>query len=132
MSTEANKKLVTEFMHVFGGGDVDKIMGMMSDKATWTVKGTLPGLSGTHSKAQFKELLAGIGSHVKGGISLTPVAFTAEGDRVAVETKSHAALHNGRVYQNEYHFLFEVRNGKIDRVVEYLDTVHTHDIFLKP
>ena len=132
MSAEANKKLVTQFMETFSGGDVNKIMSMMSDTATWEVKGKLEGLSGKHNKAQFKELLGGIAANCEGPIKLTPKAFTAENDRVAVETTSYAKLKNGRVYANEYHFLFEVKNGKIERVVEYLDTVHTHDVFLKP
>jgi uncharacterized protein len=46
-----------------------------------------------------------------------------------VETESYAKLKNGRVYNNLYHFLFIVRDGKIHQVKEYLDTVHTHEVF---
>lgn len=63
-------------------------------------------------------------------IRLTPHAFTAEGDRVAVETESYAEVKNGRVYNNHYHFLVIVRDGKIAQVKEYLDTSHTYDTFV--
>jgi ketosteroid isomerase-like protein len=37
---------------------------------------------------------------------------------------------NGRVYNNLYHFVFELSDGRIRRVKEYLDTEHTRAVFL--
>ncbi len=48
----------------------------------------------------------------------------AEGDQVAVEAESWGELKNGRVYNQEYHFLITLRDGKISAVREYLDTQH--------
>ena len=50
----------------------------------------------------------------------------------SVETESYAELNNGRIYNNLYHFLFVVKDGKIHRVKEFLDTDHTAAIFLAP
>ena len=78
-------------------------------------------------------MLGGLSDGVEGGaIRLTPEAFTAEGERVAVETESYAELKNGRTYNNHYHFVFEVRDGMIQSIKEYLDTEHTRAIFLAP
>lgn len=91
MSTleDRNKQTVTEFMEVFSGGDVDAILDRMTDDATWWVAGNIPGISGTKDKAGFKDMVSGIaGSTTSGAIRLTPLAFTAEGERVAVETES--------------------------------------------
>lgn len=66
---------------------------------------------------------------VDGGIDFTVHALTAEGDRVAAEVESHAPLVNGKVYNNHYHMLFEIRDGKIAVVKEYADTAHARDIF---
>jgi ketosteroid isomerase-like protein len=130
---DRNKAVVTEFMEVFSRGDVDGILACLSDSATWWVAGSIPGISGTKDKAGFAEMVSGIaGSTTTGAIRLTPLAFTAEGDRVAVETESYTELKNGRVYNNLYHFLFEVRDGKIDSVKEYLDTEHTTAVFVAP
>ena len=38
-------------------------------------------------------------------------------------------LNNGRIYNNLYPFLFVVRDGKVLQVKEYLDTMHTNDVF---
>jgi uncharacterized protein len=37
-------------------------------------------------------------------------------------------MKNGKTYQNKYHFLFQVRDGKIQAVKEYLDTTHANDV----
>jgi uncharacterized protein len=126
--SEKNKEIVREFMKHFSAGDMKTALGMMSDDATWWVAGNFP-LSGTKTKAQFAALLEDIGGAVPGGIHLTPKAFTAEGDRVAVETESRAEHTNGKKYKNQYHFLFEIRDGKIRAVREYLDTMHANDVF---
>jgi len=130
---EANKDLVAEFMEVFSAGDVDKILSYLSDSATWWVGGTIEGISGTKDKAAFGEMLASLsGLATTGAIRLTPHAWTAEGDRVAVETESYCELSNGRIYNNAYHFLFTLRDGRIESVKEYLDTEHTRAVFLAP
>lgn len=126
----ASKQVVTRFMATFGTGDIDAIMDSMTDDATWWIGGTIPGLSGTHDKASFRGVLSGIAENCSGPIRLTPHAFAAEGDRVAVETESYAELKNGRVYNNHYHFVFILRDGKVAQVKEYLDTMHTYDTFV--
>lgn len=131
-STEAvNKQLVSDFMEAFSTGNVEKTLAYMDESATWWIAGTMEGISGTHSKDAFRQLLSGIAAETKtGAIRLTPKAWTVEGDRVAVETESYAEVKNGRVYNNLYHFVFEVRDGKIHSVREYLDTEHTSAVFL--
>ena len=128
MSTETNKGVVREFMRRFSAGDAAGLLDMLAEDATWWVAGNFA-LSGTRSKKEFAELLTQVGGATTEGIRLTPKAFTAEGDRVAVETESHARHVNGKVYNNQYHFLFEIRDGKIRAVREYLDTMHTNDVF---
>lgn len=130
--TEASRELVLKFMEVFSSGDIDGIINMMDEDATWWVAGTMPGISGTKDREAFREMLSGISSTCKGPIKLTPKAVTAEGNRVAVETESYAEVNNGRVYNNEYHFVFVTKGDKILRVKEYLDTEHTTAVFIAP
>lgn len=118
-------------MEVFSSGDVDKILGFMSESATWWVAGEIEGISGEKDMKGFREMLSGLSQlTTNGAIRLTPHAWTAEGNRVAVETESYSELKNGRVYNNIYHFVFEIKNGKIQKVKEFLDTEHTRAIFL--
>ncbi|WP_369255357.1 nuclear transport factor 2 family protein [Geodermatophilus amargosae] len=128
-----NKQLVERFMQVFSAGDVEAILGSMTEDATWWVAGSMPGISGEVDREGFGEMLRGLSALTKAGaISLTPLAWTCQGNRVAVETESYAELLNGRVYNNLYHFVFEVRGDKIASIKEYLDTEHTTAVFLAP
>lgn len=130
---ESNKALVAEFMEVFSAGDVENVLSYLSETATWWVGGNIEGISGTKNKREFGEMLSGLSQFTKtGAIRLTPLAWTAEGERVAVETESYSELSNGRVYNNLYHFVFEVRDGRIQRIKEFLDTEHTRAVFLAP
>ena len=62
-------------------------------------------------------------------MSLHESSLVAEGDKVAAEAVSYGKLASGRVYNNYYHFLIVVRDGKIARLNEYMDTYHAKDIF---
>lgn len=66
------------------------------------------------------------------GMRVTPTGLTAEGDRVAVEAESSGETATGRTYNNQYHFLFEVRDGKIQAAREYLDTLYAKEVLLDP
>ena len=126
-----NTALVTEFMEVFSTGDVEKILSYLNPTATWWVGGTIEGISGTKNKEEFGQMLAGLSTGTTtGAIKLTPLAFTAQGDRVAVETESYSEMTNGKVYNNLYHFVFVVRDGKLETIKEFLDTEHTRAVFL--
>jgi uncharacterized protein len=52
--------------------------------------------------------------------------FHADGERVVVEETMTATLANGNHYTNDYCFVFELRDGLIHRVREYLDTARGH------
>ncbi len=132
MSAEDNKKIVLGFFENLSTGKADAMLAAMSDSATWTVMGKPENfaLAGTKTKAQFAELLKGIGSAMPKGMRVTPKALTAEGNRVAVEAESYGEHANGKVYNNQYHFLIEVQNGKIQAVREYLDTIHAKEVLL--
>jgi hypothetical protein len=132
MSAEDNKKIVLGFFENLSSGKAEAMLAMMADNATWTVMGRPEtfALAGTKTKAQFAELLKGIGAAMPKGLRVTPKACTAEGDRVAVEAESYGEHANGKVYNNQYHFLVEVRDGKIQAVREYLDTIHAKEVLL--
>lgn len=126
-----NKELIAEFMEVFSTGNVEKILSFLSPSATWWVGGTIDGISGTKNKAEFGEMLSGLSATTKSGaIALTPLAWTVQGDRVAVETESYAEMENGKTYNNLYHFVFVIEDGLIESVKEFLDTEHTRAVFL--
>ena len=108
-------------------GNGAAVLDALSDSATWWIQGNFP-LSGTRTKAEFAKLLGELGASIDGGLSLRVKGVTAEGERVAVEAESFAKMKSGKTYQNHYHFLVEVRDGKIQAVREYLDTIHANEV----
>lgn len=48
--------------------------------------------------------------------------IVSEGNVVVVEHQLSATLPNGRHYVNDYCFVYEVREGKVFRIREYMDT----------
>ncbi|MES2937138.1 MAG: nuclear transport factor 2 family protein [Pseudomonadota bacterium] len=46
----------------------------------------------------------------------------AQGDTVVVEHRMSAVLPDGRDYVNDYCFIYEVRDGQVWRIREYMDT----------
>src|SRR3546814_13365957 len=57
------------------------------------------------------------------------IGTTAEGDRVAIESRGNFEFEDGRVYRNSYHHLFIVRDNQVVKVHEYLDTALTARVF---
>lgn len=128
MSIEDNKALVTKFWQVFSAGKYDEVLAMLAEDATWWVAGTTL-LSNTYSKSEFAALLGQVTPQAPKGLSVTPTALCAEGERVSVEAVSYGEITNGRVYKNEYHFMMVIRNGKFVSIREYLDTEHVTATF---
>ncbi len=132
MNVEHNKKTVIEFLDRFSAGDVPGVLGLMSDTATWKVMGREGGLplSGEMDKDGIARLMNTVKDKLPQGMKLTPTGWTAEGDRVAVEVESFGRKANGTIYQNLYHFLFELTDGQITLIREYKDTLHVKSVFI--
>jgi ketosteroid isomerase-like protein len=127
---QKNKEIVMGFLEAFSAGDVPGVAARLHDEGTWWVAGTIEGLSGTYSKEQMVSLLPNFTTIYKeGALRITPRQMTAEGDRVAVEAEGYAELNNGRVYKPHYHFLFQIADGKVKLVKEYMDTHHAYATF---
>lgn len=127
---EKNKAAVTRFLEVFSEGNVEKILDSLTDDVTWWVSGKLEGMSGSYDKVGFGQLIGGVADVYKAPLRITPLSMIADGNRVAVETSSYAELKDGRVYNPDGHFLFEVASdGRMAVVHEYLDTKHAYDTF---
>ncbi|HEX5586664.1 MAG TPA: ketosteroid isomerase, partial [Acidimicrobiia bacterium] len=64
------------------------------------------------------------GTMLEAPIRQQVLLMTAEEDRVAVVSEGHAVTLDGVPYDNMYHFLFELRDGRIAAVWEFNDTEH--------
>ena len=125
MSIQNNKRTVREYLAHFRNAAISNLLDAMDEDATWWILGE-PHLfpsAGTKSKADMERIWGGLFRHMKDGLEMTVIGMVAEEDKVAAEIRSHAELTDGRLYENQYHMLFTLRQGKIVEVREYADTL---------
>lgn len=124
MSTEDhNRNLVLRLMAALDKCDVDTLRTIIAADAEWYVSGV-----GTMDR---ETLIANL-QQMLGGAKVahtTIVATTAEGERVAVESRGNFEFVDGRTYRNHYHHLFTVRGDQVVGVREYLDLQETERVF---
>ena len=126
-TAESNKATVSRFFEALNAGDVDAIVAAYAeDGCVQTMGNTL--ISGVFGKQQIADTAGGIFDVFPKGLRFDIQAMTAEGDRVAVEATSEGEHVSGQTYSNEYHFLFEFKNGKLLRLKEYMDTEMVTDV----
>ncbi len=118
---ETNKQLVRRFMGAFSSCDIDLWASMLADDATWEIMGNCV-MSGLRNKAEIVEATRGFVKVFPEGIQINDPKFTAEGNRVAMEYRGGATSVTGAPYNNTYHLLFVIRDGKIKEGREYACT----------
>ena len=132
MSTEQNKATAKKFLAVMSAHeDMAWLEENMCEDATyWTCgKPHLLGSAGTRQKRGFIDWARHPSIFVDGGAKVGYGQCTAEGDRVALESQTRGTLPDGRIYTNEYHYLFTFRDGKVLEVKEYMDTQAAAEFF---
>jgi ketosteroid isomerase-like protein len=131
MTVQENKQAVLEFCAHFKKAASADLLAALSEDATWWILGK-PDLfsgAGTKSKADMERIWGNLFAHMQHGLEMRVIGMVAEGDKVAAEIRSHADLTDGRVYENQYHMLFTIRQGKIVEVKEYADTLLIAHLF---
>ena len=119
----SNRQLVLDTLEAFSAGDLTAVMHNLADDVTWTFFGTHRFAGCFHGKDELsKGLFEVVGSVLKSGIVVQINAVTAEGARVVVEAKGRAESLGGLEYNNDYCLVFELADGKIQHVRQYLDS----------
>ena len=128
MSTiDDNKRFVRQFFDAMSQGDVAKLVGAYAeDGSVQTMGNTL--ISGTFNRDAIAAAADGIFDVFPNGIEFTIKDMVAEGNKVAVEASSSGEHVSGQTYANQYHFLFEIIDGKLKSLKEYLDTEVVTDV----
>jgi ketosteroid isomerase-like protein len=126
-SIEENKQFVRDFFTALSAGDVEQIVAAYAeDGELHTMGNTL--ISGVASRDDIAAAAGGIYEVFPHGLNFTIKDMVAEGDKVAVEAESEGEHVSGQTYANQYHFLFEIRDGKLVCLKEYMDTELVTDV----
>ena len=123
MSTAENKKLLESIFSALSVGNSRPFVEAMADDFSWTVTGTTKWSKRyTGKSVVLGELFGTLTSRVDGRIKTIPDRFIAEGELVVVEAHGSNTTKSGKPYNNRYCFVFQVSDGKLKEVTEYLDT----------
>ncbi|MBN7796726.1 nuclear transport factor 2 family protein [Parahaliea mediterranea] len=124
---EQNKALVSRFFDNLNTGDVDAVVSAYADDGTVETMGNTL-ISGEYERAQLPDAIGRIFNVFPDGLSFTVRDMVAEGEKVAVEAVCAGEHVSGQSYENQYHFLFEFRDGKLRKLREYMDTEQITDV----
>jgi ketosteroid isomerase-like protein len=129
MTSQQSREIVQRAWQAFATRDAERISAFFDEDAQWLApagNATAVALDVTHHMVgrerivrfltiDFPRLFAD-------DVAVTFRGFHADGDVVVVEETMRAMLSNGNSYTNDYCFVFELHNGLIHRVREYMDT----------
>jgi ketosteroid isomerase-like protein len=116
--TEENKDIAIKFFEALSSGSETYLNYYNDDAIIWTAGDN--SIGGT--KQEIVDFAQGILSAFPDGIKFNITGITAENERVAVEVSGEAIHASGKNYNNKYHFLLKIKNGKILELKEYMDT----------
>jgi ketosteroid isomerase-like protein len=126
-----NEQLVRKFFETLSTGDLDALRPLLHPEATWTPMGkNIPG-AGVHvgHKGILDEFLAPVRGMFQPGDPKVHINNVVErGDTVAVESKSLGTFTNGTPYDNDYAWFFQIKDGQVFRLREYMDTAYVQSV----
>lgn len=124
-----NKAIVAEYFRTQESGDLLACMDMLADDVVWSVPGDWE-MAGQRNKAELRVMMEGL-NQFDGGLSFDRHSVTAEGDRVVVFTGVAGRLLDGREYRNQIVFIFTIRDGLIESVIEMPDSAKSRRFWLQ-
>ena len=131
--SQDSRAIVETAWRAFAGHDADQIAAVFTEDAEWVAP---PGnataialdapshMVGRKAIARF--LAEDFPRLFVRDVAVTFHGIHAYGERVIVEETMTAVLANGNHYANDYCLVFELRDGLIHRVREYMDTARGH------
>lgn len=135
MDTAANKDIVRRYFEAVNAGDFGTVTALLDDDVTFWVPPSLPdGVEFRGKEAVLKLFAESVALYAPdSGLSVTIVSLTADEDRVAAELQIRGkAASGGADYDNWYHFLFRVKDGRITSIREHLDTLYAYRTLFVP
>jgi ketosteroid isomerase-like protein len=123
MSIENNVQVVKDFFAAIGSGDNQRVLALVAEDIEWIVPGKDWPLAGTH---RGHAGLADVLKKASEAIEMTypkPPEFVAQGDRVLVVGVATGKVKaTNKAFKDEWVFDIHVRDGKLTRIQEYIDT----------
>jgi|ERR1700688_3038499 len=123
MSTQENVQIVKDFFAAMGAHNKQDLLALAAEDIEWIIPGEDWPLAGTHrGHAGLENLLQKVNETVETAFPMPP-EFVAQGERVlAVGVATGKIKATNRTFKDDWVFDITVRNGKVTKIREYIDT----------
>ena len=130
MSVEDNKAIVKTYFELMNDADPAKMLAYLTDDFLFESMLQKPAaFNFTWDKDHFAAASGAMSAQMKAPLKIWIVSMMGEEEKIAVEAQSYGEMINGKLYENVYHFLFKLRDGKIYNVREYSCSFTAADCF---
>lgn len=133
MGIAENKRAIEDYFAKVAAGSPE-LPALLTEDVTWWVPPSSP-LAGTYAGRDAVLGLMGQGVDLYDGsvpMRIEIEQMVAEGDTVCVQLVLRARTAAGADYENFYHFVFRLREGRICAVKEYIDTLTAQRLLFDP
>lgn len=122
---ESNEEIVRAFVDALDRKDVESLANQIAPDVSYTLMGyELPELDGLDRDALLQSLPDMMAMFEDDSPRVKITNMISQGDWVVVESEGSGSFRNGTPYKNRYGVFFEVVDGKIRTIREYMDTQH--------
>ncbi|WP_157187609.1 nuclear transport factor 2 family protein [Nocardia vinacea] len=123
-------QVVLRYLAASNTGNRAAVMELLADEASFTLWGRLP-VSGTTAgkRAIVESLMPGARKLFQPGtLQLRPLHLMVDGDYVVAEVHAQGISAAGVAYDTQYCMVFQVRDGQISAIREYMDTSYAESV----
>jgi ketosteroid isomerase-like protein len=131
-SNAQSEATVQKFFELLNAEDLEGVRALLTQEAAWIPQARdIPGAGEYRGRDvivdEFLKPIRGV--FAKGSPSNRILSMASNGALVLVETHGTGHLNDGRPYDNRYAWAFEVREGKVAMIREYLDSYYIVRLF---
>jgi uncharacterized protein len=118
-----SREIVQSWFDLVGKGEAQAAFELFTDDVVYNLKGTTP-VSGIYRGLEsiVDDFFTPWRKQIVGEIVLTVDELIGDGGTVVALARGTAKTIHDVPYDNDYAFVFRLRDGKISEVIEYLDT----------
>jgi hypothetical protein len=130
-----NERLVLHFFEVLSAGNLEAVRSVLHEEVTWKPQiRDVPG-AGIHrgKKGIVDDFLRPIRGMFKPGDPKVIVdTLASKGNLVIAEARGVGSTADGRAYDNLYAWAFDLKDGKVFAIREYMDSHYVINLFGSP
>ena len=131
-ASNENERVVLNFFATLSTGDLEAVRLLLHENATWKpMVNDIPG-AGTHvgRKGIVDEFLMPVrGMFKPGDPKIVVNTIASNGPLVITETMGLGTVSDGRPYENRYCWAFEIQDGLVFAIREYMDSLYVSRLF---